>query len=63
MAKSQSTTPRRRARVAAKKTKIKKPLVRSRAKAEREIAGLDRGRKRIESTPTLDDTSARATLF
>jgi hypothetical protein len=50
-------------RVTDKKPRAQSPLVSSPATAEREIAGLRRGRKALESAPTTNDTDARATLI
>lgn len=50
-------------RVPDKNSRPKSPLFSSTAKAEQEIAGLRRGRERIESELTPDDTGARDTLI
>lgn len=50
-------------RVTDKTPRPPSPLVSSPAMAEREIAGLRRGRKARESAPTANDMDARATLI
>jgi hypothetical protein len=61
--KSHLSASRQRVRVAGKNPRSKKTLTSSPAKAEREIAGLRRGRERLESELTPNDTDARASLI
>jgi len=61
--KTSSTSSRRRVRVAGKNPGVKRALTNSPAAAEREIKGLRRGRERLESEPTQDDTDVRASLI
>jgi transposase len=61
--KSSLSTSRQRVRVAGKNPRSKKTLTSSPTEAEREIAGLRRGRERLESELTPDDTDARASLI
>ena len=61
--KTSPSTSRQRVRVAGKNPRSQKTLTRSPAAAEREVAGLRRGRERLETEPTPDDTDARASLI
>ena len=45
------------------KPRVQSPLVSSPAVAKREIASLRRGRERLESAPTADNTDARTSLI
>ena len=60
MATSKSPSPTSRGPI---RITDKKPLVRSTAVAETEIAKLRRGREDLETRPTEADTAVRATLI
>ena len=61
--KSSPSNSRKRVSVARKNPRSKNSLPRSPAAAEREIAGLRRGRERLETELTPNDTDARASLI
>jgi hypothetical protein len=61
--KSSPSNSRPQACVADKSPRSKSALPSSPAEAEREIAGLRRGRERLEAELTPDDTDARASLI
>jgi len=61
--KSSPSNSRPHVRVADKSPRSKSTLPSSPAEAKREIAGLRRGRKRLETELTPDDTDARASLI
>jgi hypothetical protein len=61
--KSSPSKNRPNVRVAVKSPRSKNTLPSSPAAAEREIAGLRRGRERLETELTPNDTDARASLI
>ena len=61
--KSPLSAIRQRVRVAGKNPRSKKTFTSSPAAAQREVAGLRRGRERLESELTPNDTDARASLI
>jgi hypothetical protein len=61
--KAKSFQGRDPVRAADKKPIPSKPLVRSTAEAEREIAGLRRGQEARDAAPTEAETSIRASLI
>jgi hypothetical protein len=61
--KSSPSNSRPHVRIADKNPRSKTTLPSSPAAAEQEIAGLRRGRERLETELTPDDTDARASLI
>ena len=61
--KSSSTSTRKPTAIAEKKPRYQSPLAGSPAKAEREEATLEKGRKQIESEPTAAERDIRATVI